>query len=266
MYDTERIFINNINKVFHTNTSQITALHDISLSIGDGEFFCIVGPSGCGKTTLLRILAGLESASSGVATIKSTQSDRPINSMVFQEQSVFPWMTVLDNVGYGLRMRGIGKTARNAIANHYINMIGLSKFTHAYPSQLSGGMKQRVSVARAFANDPEVLLMDEPFGALDEQNRIILQQELLRIWEGTRKTTVFITHSIDEALCLGDRVMVMTANPGTIKTIIDVDLPRPRDISNIRTSLHYNTLFQSIWLILRDEVLNSKESLASFKP
>lgn len=261
MYDTERISINNINKVFHTNTSQIIALKDISLSIGDGEFFCIVGPSGCGKTTLLRILAGLETASSGVATIKSAQNDRPINSMVFQEQSVFPWMTVLDNVGYGLRMRGVPKRARNTIAEHYINMIGLSKFIHAYPSQLSGGMKQRVSVARAFANDPEVLLMDEPFGALDEQNRIILQQELLRIWEGTQKTTVFITHSIDEALCLGDRVLVMTANPGMIKTIIDVDLPRPRDISNIRTSLHYNTLYQSIWLILRDEVLNSKKGL-----
>ena len=261
MYDTERISIDNINKVFYTNTSQIVALKDISLSIGDGEFFCIVGPSGCGKTTLLRILAGLETASSGEARIKSTQNDRPINSMVFQEQSVFPWMTVLDNVGYGLRMRGISKKDRNIIAEHYINMIGLSKFTHTYPSQLSGGMKQRVSVARAFANDPEVLLMDEPFGALDEQNRIILQQELLRIWEGTKKTTVFITHSIDEALCLGDRVLVMTANPGRIKTIIDVDLPRPRDISNIRTSLHYNTLFQSIWLILRDEVLNSKKAL-----
>ena len=259
MHDTKRIAINNLTKVFHTNTNEVTALNDISLSIDEGEFFCIVGPSGCGKTTLLRILAGLETASSGSITIKSTQNDRPINSMVFQEQSIFPWMTVLDNVSYGLRMRGISKKIRNETAKHYINMIGLSKFTHAYPSELSGGMKQRVSVARALANDPEVLLMDEPFGALDEQNRIILQQELLRIWEGTGKTTVFITHSIDEALCLGDRVMVMTANPGTIKTIIDVDLPRPRDISNIRTSLHYNALFQSIWSILRDEVVNSKK-------
>ena len=258
MYDTERISINDINKTFCTNTSQINALKDISLSIGDGEFFCIVGPSGCGKTTLLRILAGLETASSGEAVIKSTQKDRPINSMVFQEQSIFPWMTVLDNVGYGLRMRGVSKRERDTIATHYINMIGLSKFTHAYPSQLSGGMKQRVSVARAFANDPEVLLMDEPFGALDEQNRLILQQELLKIWEGTQKTTVFITHSLDEALCLGDRIMVMTAHPGMIKTIINIDLPRPRDISVIRTSTYYNTLFQSIWEILRDEVLCNK--------
>ena len=167
-------------------------------------------------------------------------------------------MTVLDNVGYGLRMRGIPKKERNAIAQHYIAMIGLTKFTHAYPSQLSGGMKQRVSVARAFANNPEVLLMDEPFGALDEQNRIILQQELLRIWQGTQKTTVFITHSIDEALCLGDRVMVMTTHPGTIKTIVTIDLPRPRDIATIRTSQQYNELFQSIWSVLRDEVQHNK--------
>lgn len=258
IYENERISINNLNKIFHTTTNHITALKDISLSIGEGEFFCIVGPSGCGKTTLLRILAGLETATSGEAIIRSTQSNRPINSMVFQEQSVFPWMTVLDNVGYGLRMRGIPKKTRNTVAEHYINMIGLSNFTHSYPSELSGGMKQRVSVARAFANDPEVLLMDEPFGALDEQNKIILQQELLKIWEGTQKTTVFITHSIDEALCLGDRIMVMTAHPGMIKTIINIDLPRPRDISTIRTSSYYNTLFQSIWAILRDEVLYAK--------
>ena len=260
LYHTERIRINNLTKNFITPTSQIHALEDISLSIGDGEFFCIVGPSGCGKTTLLRILAGLELPSSGTAIIHSTQKDQPINSMVFQEQSIFPWMTVIDNVGYGLRMRGISKKVRDKTAEHYINMIGLSKFTHAYPSQLSGGMKQRVSVARAFANDPEVLLMDEPFGALDEQNRLILQQELLRIWEGTQKTTIFITHSIDEALCLGDRIMVMGAHPGTIKTIINIDLPRPRDIASIRTSLYYNELFQNIWSILRDEVLNNKTS------
>lgn len=167
--------------------------------------------------------------------------------------------TVIENVGYGLRMRGISKKIRNEIAEHYIQMIGLRKFAHSYPCQLSGGMKQRVSVARAFANDPEILLMDEPFGALDEQNRIILQQELLQIWESSKKTTVFITHSIDEALCVGDKVMIMTAHPGRIKTIIDIDLPRPRDISVIRTTVHYNELFQKIWLSLREEVLKSKQ-------
>lgn len=257
-YEKESISVTNLSKIFHTTSGEITALQNISLSIGEGEFFCIVGPSGCGKTTLLRILAGLDSSSGGTISLKTTNVDRPINSMVFQEQSIFPWMTVIDNVSYGLRMRNIPKKERYEIANHYIEMIGLSKFTHAYPSQLSGGMKQRVSVARAFANDPEILLMDEPFGALDEQNRILLQHELLRIWEEARKTTVFITHSIDEALCLGDRIMVMSANPGMIKTIITNDLPRPRKISEIRTSLQYNQLFQSIWQILRDEVTNSK--------
>jgi NitT/TauT family transport system ATP-binding protein len=148
---------------------------------------------------------------------------------------------------------------RYETATYYIRMIGLEKFMKAYPYQLSGGMKQRVSVARAFANDSEILLMDEPFGALDEQNRIILQQELLEIWERTKKTTVFITHSIDEALCVSDRIMIMTAHPGTIKAIIDVDLPRPRDISKIRTTLRYNELFQMIWQSLRKEVLKGKE-------
>lgn len=155
-------------------------------------------------------------------------------------------------------MRGLPKKEREGIARHYIKMIGLEQFTNAYPSQLSGGMKQRVSVARAFANDPEILLMDEPFGALDEQNRIILQQELLALWERTKKTTVFITHSIDEALCVSDRIMIMTAHPGTVKEIIDIDLQRPRDISKIRTTIRYNELFQQIWNSLREEVLKGK--------
>lgn len=253
------IYLRNVNKIFSARGGTVDALQDVSLDIGGGEFFCIVGPSGCGKTTLLRILAGLEDSTGGEVCIPAAQNGRPLNSMVFQEQSVFPWMSVRDNVSYGLRLRGFGKKERHAIADRYIRMIGLTRFADAYPHQLSGGMKQRVSVARAFANDPEILLMDEPFGALDEQNRILLQQELLRIWEASRKTTVFITHSIDEALCLGDRVMVMTAHPGRIKSIVDIDLPRPRDIAAIRTTLRYNQLFQTIWLTLRDEVLKGKE-------
>ncbi|WP_371361387.1 Bicarbonate transport ATP-binding protein CmpC [Sporomusa rhizae] len=258
-YDNDSLVLNNIGKTFTTGHVQITALTNINISIGDGEFFSIVGPSGCGKTTLLRILAGLDTASTGTVDIKIKTSDRPVNSMVFQEQSVFPWMQVIDNVAYGLKLRGIPKKERYEIAERYIRMIGLSKFAKSYPHQLSGGMKQRVSVARAFANDPEILLMDEPFGALDEQNRIILQQELLRIWELSKKTTVFITHSIDESLCLSDRILIMTAHPGTVKSIVDVDLPRPRDIASIRTTLRYNELFQTIWLTLREEVLKVKE-------
>ena len=259
-YDSTSIVLRHIGKVFVNARGQVTALTDINFSIGDGEFFSIVGPSGCGKTTLLRILAGLDTATNGTVTIKVTTDDRPINSMVFQEQSIFPWLTVMDNVAYGLKLRSVSKKERYQIAEKYIRMIGLTKFATAYPHQLSGGMKQRVSVARAFANDPEILLMDEPFGALDEQNRILLQQELLRIWDVSKKTTVFITHSIDEALCLSDRILIMTAHPGTVKSIVNVDLPRPRDIASIRTTMRYNELFQSIWLTLREEVLKVKDS------
>lgn len=253
------IEIEGVKRTFSTGQGEVTAIQGIDLSIRRGEFFSIVGPSGCGKTTLLRILAGLESATSGNIRVHAEDCSRPVASVVFQEQSVFPWLTVLDNVAYGLKMRGISKREREAVAVHYIKMIGLEKFTYAYPSQLSGGMKQRVSVARAFANDPEILLMDEPFGALDEQNRIMLQQELLEIWSRTKKTTVFITHSIDEALCVSDRIMVMTAHPGTVKRIVDIDLPRPRDISQIRTTMRYNELFQTIWQSLSEEVLKGKK-------
>ncbi|WP_413788490.1 ABC transporter ATP-binding protein [Acetonema longum] len=258
-----RIKLEKIQKIFVTTQGTITALEDINLRITDGEFFCIVGPSGCGKTTLLRILAGLETITVGNMTIKARDTSRPLNSMVFQEQSVFPWMTVTENVEYGLRMRKMPKPVRRDIANHYIEMIGLKQFAASYPCQLSGGMKQRVSVARAFANDPEILLMDEPFGSLDEQNRILLQKELLRIWEGTSKTTVFITHSIDEALCLGDRILVMSARPGTIKTIVPVTLPRPRDVETIRTTPQYIELYQTIWSQLRDEVLKGETGIPS---
>lgn len=251
---SQSIVLTNLEKKFTVTDGTITALDKISLTIDRGEFCVIVGPSGCGKTTLLRILAGLDTATGGEMKIFPAYSDRPINSMVFQEQSVFPWMTVKENVEYGLKMRNIPKQQRTELANYYIQKIGLEHFAKAYPHQLSGGMKQRVSVARAFANDPEILLMDEPFGSLDEQNRMILQQELLKIWEQTKKTTVFITHSIDEALCLGDRIMVMTAHPGKIKTIIPIDLPRPREIAEIRTTLHYNELYQQIWYNLKDEV------------
>ena len=254
-----KIILRDVSKQFFTSSGPLHAIEAISVAIQDGEFFSIVGPSGCGKSTLIRILANLETASSGTITINTNEQGRPVNSMVFQEQSIFPWMNVRDNVSYGLRMRNIPGQLCKEIADHYIQMIGLTKFANSYPCQLSGGMKQRVSVARALANDPELLLMDEPFGALDEQNRIILQQELLRIWEENRKTTVFITHSIDEALVLSDRVMVMTAQPGRIKTMIAIDLPRPRDITLLRTSLHYNELYQRIWDSLRDEVMKVKE-------
>src|ERR1700726_2839947 len=196
---------------------RLGAIDHVSVDIEPGEFFVIVGPSGCGKTTLLRILAGLETATAGtIETDIRAGSDRPKNSMVFQGESIFPWMTVWNNAAYGLRMRDAPAAVIKERVGHYLDATGLTRFADYYPHQLSGGMKQRVSIARAFANDPEILLMDEPFSSLDEQNRFNLQMELLRIWEETKKTVVFITHSIDEAIFLADRVFVMSNHPGTI--------------------------------------------------
>ncbi|MGI6424994.1 MAG: ABC transporter ATP-binding protein [Tepidanaerobacteraceae bacterium] len=259
MYPTETIKIENLTKVFKTHHRKVVALENINLSIKEGEFLCLVGPSGCGKTTLLRILAGLEKQTLGKVIIKPKNPEKPLTSMVFQGDSIFPWMTVVENVAYSLRIRGFSTKERHAIAGYYLDSMGLSGFANAFPYQLSGGMKQRINVARAFVSDPEILLMDEPFGALDEQNRLILQQELLRIWEGTGKTSLFITHSIDEALILGDRVIVMTAHPGKIKAIVPVNIPRPRDILSLRSSTSFAALFKEIWQLLQEEVLKARD-------
>jgi len=231
-----------------------TALDHVSLDIGAGEFFVIVGPSGCGKTTLLRILAGLDKPSEGSIELRGGRADRPQNSMVFQGDSIFPWMTVWDNAAYGLRMRGVARAQIKEVVGHYLDRTGLTRFAKSYPHQLSGGMRQRVSIARAFANDPQIMLMDEPFSALDAQNKLLLQEELLRIWEEHKKTVVFITHSVDEAVILGDRIMVMTANPGRIKRFVNVDLPRPRDIMELQRTHEFGELVHDIWSSLRDEV------------
>ena len=258
-----KIVMRGVRKRFTVGRRSIDALAGIDLDIAAGEFFCIVGPSGCGKTTLLRILAGLESKTAGRIEIRhedttasSASSARPLNSMVFQEQSIFPWKNVLDNVAFGLKARGFGRRERHGIALDYIRKVGLAGFEHALPHQLSGGMKQRVSIARAFANDPEIMLMDEPFAALDEQTKIVLQSELLRIWEGTRKSVVYVTHSIDEAIVLADRVMLMSARPGRIKDIVDIGsiFGRPRDVESVKASTHYGQVFGRIWEQLRDEV------------
>src|SRR5438552_2497533 len=243
----------------------VDALAGIDLDIRAGEFFCIVGPSGCGKTTLLRILAGLETLTDGATEVvrdasgadgRGSATERPLNSMVFQEQSIFPWMSVRDNVAFGLKARGFSKRQRYVVADDFISKVGLTGFERALPHQLSGGMKQRVSIARAFANDPEVLLMDEPFAALDEQTKLILQAELLRIWDELRKTVVYVTHSIDEAIVLADRVLIMSARPGRIKEVIDVGqvFGRPRVVEVVKSSPQYGELFGRVWAQLRDEV------------
>jgi NitT/TauT family transport system ATP-binding protein len=253
-----KIRISNLVKQFPTKDGVFTAIDNISLDIAPGTFFVIVGPSGCGKTTLLRVLAGLEKPSSGSIEIGSEHPDKPGNSMVFQGESIFPWMTVWDNAAYGLKMRGLPDAQVRETVAHYLDKTGLTRFAQRYPHQLSGGMKQRVSIARAFANDPEILLMDEPFSALDEQNKTLLQEEVLRIWEEDKKTVVFITHSVDEAVTLGDKIMVMSAHPGKVKTIIDVPFPRPRNVLELRSQPAYGEMVYQIWGQLRDEVQRAK--------
>ncbi|CAI10594.1 ABC transporter ATP-binding protein [Aromatoleum aromaticum] len=253
-----KIRIRNLGKSFETRRGRFAALDAVSLDIPEGCFFMIVGPSGCGKTTLLRILGGLESESSGSVEIAHSGSGRPENSMVFQGDSLFPWMTVWQNAAYGLVMRGRPKTEIKETVGHYLSRIGLSRFADAFPHQLSGGMRQRVSIARAFANDPEILLMDEPFSALDEQNKLLLQEELLRIWDETRKTVLFITHSVDEAVTLGDRILVMSAHPGKVKMVVNVPFERPRHVLELRARPEYGALVYNIWDELRDEVRRAR--------
>ncbi|MGB1286427.1 MAG: ABC transporter ATP-binding protein [Aggregatilineales bacterium] len=255
-----KIIARDVIKTYDSAYGEVTAIKNFQLEVADGEFVCIVGPSGCGKSTFLRILAGLIPETSGhIEIVPGTDSSRPLNNMVFQEYAIYPWKSVLDNVAFGLQMRGIPKKERHKIAMAWLERVGLRKFAEYYPSQLSGGMKQRVSIARALANDPEVLLMDEPLGALDAQTRTILQEELLRIWEEERKTVVYITHSIDEAVLLGDRVLVMSAQPGTNKAEFHIDIPRPRSIESTVSPefAHYKA---AIWEALRDEVMQAMES------
>jgi NitT/TauT family transport system ATP-binding protein len=239
---------------------ELVAVDHVSIDIAPGEFFMIVGPSGCGKTTLLRILAGLETASAGTIEIDvPAGSDRPDNSMVFQGDSIFPWMTVWQNAAYGLRMRKAPAATIKDVVGHYLDRTGLTRFANYYPHQLSGGMRQRVAIARAFANDPHILLMDEPFSALDAQNKLLLQEELLHIWDEDKKTVVFITHSVDEAVLLGDRVMVMTAQPGRLKQFVPIALARPRNIMELQGAPEYGELVHHIWSNLRDEVQRARE-------
>ncbi len=258
------ITITNIGKRYQSRQGEVVALAQVDLAVEPGEFMCIVGPSGCGKSTLLRMLAGISSydegeiAVTGINTAGAPAAPRPLTAMVFQEYALFPWRTVLDNVAFGLEMRNVERKTRQAIAHDYLAKVGLTRFAAAYPHQLSGGMKQRVAIARALANDPAILLMDEPFAALDAQTRHLMQEELLRIWEAERKTVVYITHSLEEAVMLGDRVALMTARPGRIKQIYPIDLPRPRTLA-LRTTVRFNQLVQTIWDDLVTEVNTARD-------
>jgi len=249
-----RITITSVGKRYQSRQGEVVALTDVNLVVEPGEFMCVIGPSGCGKSTLLRMVAGISDYDEGAIKLTSVDGQaRPHTAMVFQEYALFPWRTVLDNVAFGLEMRGIDRQTRRALAQDYLSRVGLASFAAAYPHQLSGGMKQRVAIARALANDPAILLMDEPLAALDAQTRYLMQEELLRIWETDRKTVVYITHSLEEAVMLGDRVALMTARPGRIKRIYPIDLLRPRTLA-LRTTTRFNQLVQTIWEDLVEEV------------
>ncbi|AJW47073.1 MULTISPECIES: ABC transporter ATP-binding protein [Ralstonia] len=233
----------------------VAVLRDFDLDIRDGEFLSVLGPSGCGKSTFLSILAGLTDRTGGSIRIdgQPLTGINPQQGVVFQGYALFPWRTVLENIEVGLEIRGVPKAERRRIAQEHLELVGLTGAGARYPHEISGGMKQRVAIARSLAYKPDVLLMDEPFAALDAQTREILQGELLRIWEQYRKTIVFITHSLDEAIFLSDRIAVMTRRPGTVKQILEVPLPRPR-LPELRNSEAFVALRQQAWDILKDEV------------
>ncbi|GEQ75278.1 ABC transporter ATP-binding protein [Comamonas testosteroni] len=234
---------------------QIAALQDFNLDIREGEFFTLLGPSGCGKSTFLNVLAGLARKTGGSISIDG-QPASGINreqGVVFQGYALFPWRTVLENIEVGLEIRKIPRRERRETAEQFLHLVGLSGFGQRYPHELSGGMRQRVAIARSLAYSPSLLLMDEPFAALDAQTREILQSELLRIWEQHKTTIVFITHSLDEAIYLSDRIAVMTHRPGRIKSVLDIALPRPRP-AEIRHAPAFVQLREQAWDVLRDEV------------
>jgi len=232
------------SKVYDLNGQPIHALKDVNLDVRKGEFVCLIGASGCGKSTLLRILGGFEPVSTGRADMYGRPITGPDSErgMVFQDYGLFPWLTVRQNIAFGPKQRGLPEAKLKEIADHYLNMVGLTKFAGHFPGQLSGGMKQRVAIARVLANDCEVLLMDEPFGALDALTREVLQQELLDIWQNTKLTIIFVTHAVEEAVLLADRVVVMSAGPGRIEREFNVPLARPRAI----TSPEFNQVRQEV--------------------
>jgi NitT/TauT family transport system ATP-binding protein len=251
------IEITGLSKTFTgQDGTPVEALRGVDLTVHDNEFLTVLGPSGCGKTTMLKMIAGLQSWDAGEITIggRPVRGPGPDRSMVFQNFALLPWATVLDNVAFGLKLKGVGKAERNERARDLIAKVGLGGFETKRPGELSGGMQQRVGIARALAVEPEVLLMDEPFGAVDEQTRRLLQEELLAIWEANRLTVVFITHSMEEAVLLGDRVVLMSARPGQIAEIVDVPLSRPRsfDIGSLERSREYVEITAHLWERLRD--------------
>jgi NitT/TauT family transport system ATP-binding protein len=251
------IELRGVSKCFRTPDDSIfTALDDVDLVVEPGQFCAVVGPSGCGKSTTLTLVAGLERASEGEVLVHG----EPVGGIgrdvgfVFQADALLPWKTVLDNVAIGPRFRGASKGEAHERARDWLRRVGLSQFEDRHPHQLSGGMRKRVALAQSLINEPDILMMDEPFSALDVQTRSIMSNELLALWEQSRPSVVFVTHDLEEAIALSDRVVVMTAGPGTVKDVYDIDLPRPRQVPEIRFDPRFVELYEEIWNTLRDEV------------
>ncbi|MFH1278320.1 MAG: ABC transporter ATP-binding protein [Candidatus Eisenbacteria bacterium] len=252
----------NLGVTYTTRRGETRALREITFSVEEEEFVCIVGPSGCGKTTLLKIVAGLIEPTSGEILFRRGKGNgQGLHAMVFQEHGVFPWMTVLENVSFGLEMGGVPRLVRHERAKVFIDQVGLGGFAKSYPHELSVGMRQRVSIARAFASNPGILLMDEPFGSLDAMTKLILQEELLKIWREHRKLVLYVTHDIGEAIVLGDRILVMTGHPGRIREEIPVPLGRPRNLID-RDHPEILKIKEHVWSILEDEVRLTLEGKA----
>ena len=255
-----RVHIDNVVKKFQTRKGEMTALNGVSFDIHQNEFVCVVGPSGCGKSTLLNIIGGLEKPTSGTVTVdgKPVEGPGPDRGVVFQQYALFPWLTVEDNVKFGLKLQGKSPEECNEIAQKYIKLVQLEDFAKSYPKELSGGMKQRDAIARAYAVNPEVLLMDEPFGALDAQTRTQLQSELLKTWEKEKKTCFFITHDVEEAIILAQRVVIMYARPGRVKDIVNIDIPYPRT-QETKMSPRFLELKNYIWSQVYQEYLSVRK-------
>ena len=255
-----KVKIENVVKKYSTRKGEMIALNGVSLDIKENEFICVVGPSGCGKSTLLNIIAGLHEPTSGRVLVdgKPVKGPGPERGVVFQQYALFPWLTVLKNVEFGLKLKGVTGEQATAEAMKYLKMVQLEQFANSYPKELSGGMKQRVAIARAYAVNPEVLLMDEPFGALDAQTRTQLQSELLETWQTEKKTCFFITHDVDEAIILAQKVIIMSARPGRIKEIVDINIPYPRT-QETKMSPEFLELKNYIWSQVYQEYLEVRK-------
>ncbi|ABS16219.1 MULTISPECIES: ABC transporter ATP-binding protein [Brucella/Ochrobactrum group] len=261
------IALNNVTRRFVTpDGKMMTALRDFTMNVAQGEFACVVGPTGCGKSTTLNLVTGLAKPSAGEVRLmgKPIEGISPDIGFVFQADALFPWLNVIDNVSAGPRYRGMGKEEAYEKARSWITRVGLARFEKHYPHQLSGGMRKRVALAQTFINEPKILLMDEPFSALDVQTRTLMQGELLDLWQQSGASVIFVTHDLEEAIALADKVYVLTAGPATVKSVYDIDIPRPRVMEDIRYDSQFVDIAKVIWDDLREEVqIGQKRALAN---